>query len=174
MAWKAASRSPVGTGIASQGPSGKPIVVTPVKNSLGTSCPPLTDPASVGEIFLHGRGRAGTRLGRCDPGGHLELVGAPDRLAHVARQAIGGDDAEPDTGDDADANSLGLLVEVVEGAEYLQLVADVEVVDSCAQAGPGEWGGGVEERPGGVQHQVHIAQSRLQGDWIIQVQNPVR
>jgi hypothetical protein len=32
----------------------------------------------------------------------------------------------------------------------------------------------MEERAGGVQHEVHVAQSRLQRDWIFQVQNPVR
>ena len=67
--------------------------------------------------------------------------GAADCVADVTGQAVGGDDAEPGAGDDRDAGSLGALVQVVEGAEHLQLVADVEVVHSCApgrlrRAGP--------------------------------------
>ncbi len=65
-------------------------------------------------------------------------------------------------------------MEVAQGAEHLQLVADVEVMRSCAQAGPGQRGGRVEERAGGVQHEIHVVQSRMQRDWITQVQNSVR
>jgi hypothetical protein len=39
----------------------------------------------------------------------------------------------PDARDDRDAGSLGALVQVVERAEYLQLVSDVEVVHSSAR-----------------------------------------
>jgi hypothetical protein len=46
----------------------------------------------------------------------------------VTGQAVRGDDAEPDTGVDRDVGSPGALVQVVEGGEHLQLIADVEVV----------------------------------------------
>ena len=137
---------------------------------LGLELSALADPASVGKVLLHGCRGAGPRLGRGDPGGDLELVGAADRLAHVARQAVGGDDAEPDAGDDADAGLLGLLVEVVEGAEHLEFVADVEVVDAGVEAGFGERGCGVEEWSGGVEYQVHVGQRRLQRGRVIQGQ----
>ena len=89
------------------------------------------------------------------------MLGATDRLAHVARQAVGGDDAEPDAGDNADAGLLGLLVEVVEGAEHLQFVADVEVVDSGVEASLSEGGRSMQEWSGGIEHQVHVGQSPL-------------
>ena len=100
------------------------------------------------------------------------MLGATDCLAHVARQAVGGDDAEPDAGDDADAGLLGPLVEVVEGEEHLQLVADVEVVHSRVEASFGEWGRSMQERAGGIEDQVHVGQSRLQCGRIVQAQRP--
>ena len=94
-------------------------------------------------------------------------------VADVTGQAVGGDDAEPGTGDDRDSGCLGALVQVVEGAEHLQLVANVEVVHSCAQACFGERDGGVQERAGGIQDQVHAGQRSGQCGWVVQGQDPV-
>jgi hypothetical protein len=58
------------------------------------------------------------------------VLRAADRGAEIPGQAVGGHDAEPGTGNDGDAGSLGALVQVVQGQEHLQLVADVQVVRS--------------------------------------------
>ena len=140
---------------------------------LGCKLSVLADPASVGEVFLHGRGGAGAGLGRGDTGGHFEMFGSADCFADVAGQAVGGDDAESDAGDNADARLLGLLVEIVEGPEHLEFVADVELVHSRLEAGLREWGCGVQEWAGGVEHQIDVGQCRLECGWIIQTQDPV-
>ncbi len=102
------------------------------------------------------------------------MFGAADCVADVTGQAVGRDDAEPDPGDDRDAGSLGALVQVVQCAEHLQLVADVEVVHSCAEAGFGERGCGVQERAGGVKDEVHVGQCGVQRGRVVQGQSPVR
>lgn len=117
---------------------------------MGVQVARPADPASVGEVFPHGCCAAGAWLGAGGSGGDFELFCAADCVADVTGQAVGGDDAEPDTRDDRDAGSLGALVQVVESAEHLQLVADVEVVHSRAQAGFGERRCGMQERAGGV------------------------
>src|SRR5450755_1593562 len=122
----------------------------------------LAGPAPVGEALPDGCCYAGTWPGGRGPGGDLELLRAAGRVADVTGQAVGGHDAEPGTGDDRDASLLSALVQVVEGGEHLQLVADVEVVRSGAQAGLGERGRGVQERAGGVQYQVHAGQRGAQ------------
>jgi hypothetical protein len=55
----------------------------------------------------------------------------------------------------------------------LQLVADVEVVRSCAEAGFGQRGRGVQERAGGVQDQVHAVQRGCQRGLVVQGCCPV-
>ena len=78
------------------------------------------------------------------------MLRAAGGVADITGQAVGCDHAEPDTRDDRNAGLLGALVQVVESAEYLQFVADVEVVHSRAQAGFGERRCGMQERAGGV------------------------
>lgn len=112
------------------------------------ACPP--GPSPIGKVLSYRGCDAGALLGGGGPGGDLQVFCAADCVADVAGQAVGGDDAEPDTRDDRDAGSLGALVQVVESAEHLQLVADVEVVHSRAQAGFGERRCGMQERAGGV------------------------
>jgi hypothetical protein len=102
------------------------------------------------------------------------VLGATDRLAHVARQAVGGDDTEADAGDDADTCWLSRLVEVVKGPKHLQFVADVEVMDSGIDASLSEGGRGMQEWSGGIEYQVHVGQRPLQCARIIQAQNPMR
>ena len=141
---------------------------------MGVQVACLADPASVGEVLPHGCCAAGAWLGGGGSGGDFEVLRAADCVADVTGQAVGGDDAEPGAGDDRDAGSLGALVQVVQGAEHLQLVADVEVVHSRAQAGFGERGRGVQERAGGVQDQVHAGQRGGQRGRVVQGQSPVR
>jgi hypothetical protein len=63
VAWKAAFRSSVGTGLMRQGPSGKWIVVAPEPSGWGIQVACLADPAPVGEVLPHGCGAAGAWLG---------------------------------------------------------------------------------------------------------------
>jgi hypothetical protein len=66
----------------------------------------LAGPASVGR-FACGCCDAGALLGGGGWGGDFEVFCAADGAAD---QAVGGDDSEPDTGDDRDLGLLGALV----------------------------------------------------------------
>jgi hypothetical protein len=57
--------------------------------------------------------------GGSSAGSDFEVPGAADRVADIAGEAIGGHDAEPDSGDDGDAGSLGALVQFIQGAEQV-------------------------------------------------------
>jgi hypothetical protein len=101
-------------------------------------------------------------------GGHFEVLRSTDSVAHVSGQAIGGYDAEADSGNDGDVSLSGALVDVVKGAEHLQLVADVDVVRFGVEAGFGQRGGGVQKRAGCVEDQVNVVQSLVQRSWIVE------
>jgi hypothetical protein len=107
-------------------------------------------------------------------GGHFEVLRSTDSVAHVSSQAIGGHNAEADTGNDRNVGRTGPLVEVVEGTKYLQLVTDVEVVCPCVEAGLGHWGGGMQKRARCVEDQVNVAQSLVQRSGIVESQHTVR
>jgi hypothetical protein len=89
-------------------------------------------------------------LARSGFGGHFEVLRPTDSVAHVSSQAIGGHNAEADTRNDRNVGRSGTLVEVIEGTEYLQFVADVDVVRPYIEASLGHWGGGVQKRARGV------------------------
>ena len=99
---------------------------------------------------------------------------ASDPFAHCTRQAVGGDDAEPDPGHDGDTGPTSTLVESVEGTEHLELVADVEVMHPDAETCLGQRGCGVEKRAGGIEHQFHVGQCFLECGCVVQVHNSVR
>ena len=98
---------------------------------------------------------------------------AADRFADITGEAVGGDYTEPHARDDPDFGLFGAPVQVVQGTEHLQLVADVDVVHAGLQAGVGERGGGVQERASHVEHQVDIGQCDVQCGGVVQGQDPV-
>jgi hypothetical protein len=80
---------------------------------------------------------------------------------------------DPGTGHDRDPGLPGALVQAVKRAEHLQLVADVEVVHSGAEAGFGERGCRVQERARGVEYEMHAVQRGSQRGWVLQGHCPV-
>jgi hypothetical protein len=140
---------------------------------LGHEVSTSADPASVREVFLHGRRSARTRLCRSDTGRHLEVLRCTYRFTDIARQAIGSDDTEADTRHDADPGSMSAVVQPVERSEHLELVADVEVVHPHAEARLGQRACRVEERSGGIEQQLHVGQRLLHCSCIVGVHNPV-
>ena len=83
VAWKAASRSPVGKGMMRQGPPGRMIVMMPEPSGLGVQVACPAGPAPVGEVVPYGCRDAGALPGGGGPGGNFEVLGAANCVADV-------------------------------------------------------------------------------------------